>query len=328
MEKSMKKLNLLKYSKSFLFPTNNYSSIFKFNRKLFSLNNDGKDTRDSFKNSSENLDEKERSFGFKNVKMNLHQNLVNEVFSNVASKYDLMNDVMSLGVHRLWKTEFVNSIGQIRPNYNYDNDGKCNITPMRIIDVAGGTGDISLKILEKAEEYFSKDINSTYPVEISVVDINKNMLEEGKKKCEEKGIDQSKLNFIECNAENLSFLKDSSVDLYTISFGIRNCTRRDNVLKEAFRVLKRGGRIMCMEFSHVQIPVFDKFYDFYSTNIIPELGGFFANDKDSYKYLIESIKKFPTQEDFKKEFVEAGFSFTKYVNLSGGIVAIHSGVKI
>lgn len=136
------------------------------------------------------------------------------------------------------------------------------------------------------------------------------------------------IEFIECNAENLSFLKDESIDIYTISFGIRNCTNIDKVLKECFRVLKKGGRFMCLEFSHVEVPILKNIYDFYSFYMIPEMGGVLANDKESYQYLVESIRKFPNQETFKKMIEDAGFSAVSYKNLSGGICAIHSGIKI
>lgn len=277
--------------------------------------------------SNENSNKSEfKSFGYKDVKSEDHQNLVNSVFANVANKYDLMNDVMSLGVHRVWKTEFVNMIGHLRANSSKDNEGKLVYTPMKIIDVAGGTGDISYKILEKANETSKRHLD-VFPVDIKVVDINTKMLEEGRKRAEKEGV-SNKLEFIECNAEKLSFVEDNSIDLYTISFGIRNCTNRLAVLKEANRVLKKGGRFMCMEFSQVVVPGFNLVYDWYSENIIPELGGLFAGDKESYRYLIESIRRFPKQEEFKSEIEDAGFMFAKYTNFSGGICAVHSGIKL
>lgn len=266
-----------------------------------------------------------RSFGEKVVDPQEHQGLVNEIFRNVANKYDLMNDVMSLGVHRLWKTEFVNSIGHIRP-ITTKHDGIVEHRPMKIIDVAGGTGDIGFKILAKAEETAHKYLD-TFPVDITIVDINEKMLEEGEKRAHEMGVSE-KVKFKVCNAETLDFLEDNSVDLYTISFGIRNCTNRAKVLNEAYRVLRKGGRFMCMEFSEVIIPGLDQIYNFYSDNVIPELGGIFANDKESYKYLVESIRKFPKQDAFKSEIEFSGFSFVKYINLSAGICAIHSGIKL
>jgi len=279
-----------------------------------------------FSSKNDDSTDKKRSFGYKDVKIEEHQSMVNQIFNNVANKYDLMNDVMSAGVHRLWKTEFVNMIGHLRPNSVKNKEGTVITTPMKIIDVAGGTGDISFKILSKANEYHKKYLD-IFPVEIKVVDINVNMLEEGRKRAE-KELVSDKLSFIECNAEKLNFVPDDSIDLYTISFGIRNCTNRENVIKEAFRVLKKGGRFMCMEFSHVTIPGLNLIYDWYSENVIPELGGLVMNDKESYRYLVESIRRFPNQEDFKNEITKGGFSFTNYVNFSGGIVAVHSGIKI
>jgi len=281
----------------------------------------------SFQFSNKSNEDKTRSFGFKDVKINEHQKMVNEVFDNVANKYDLMNDVMSFGIHRLWKKEFVEMIGHIRSNIIKNEEGRVEYRPMKIIDVAGGTGDISFKILDKAEEYHKKHLD-IFPVEIKVVDINTNMLEEGRIRAGKMGVSSERLSFIESNAEDLSFIDDSSIDLYTISFGIRNCTNRDNVLKEAFRVLKKGGRFMCMEFSHVNLPVFHQVYDWYSVNIIPYLGQVIMNDKQSYQYLVESIRRFPCQEDFVNEIKNGGFSFVNYINLSGGIVAVHSGIKI
>lgn len=267
------------------------------------------------------------TFGFKTVKKEERQSLVNSVFANVSSKYDVMNDAMSLGVHRIWKNEFVNSIGLIKPNIIYDEQGKGREEKMQIIDVAGGTGDIAFRIWEKSRKY-ANSYYSIMPAEIKVVDINASMLEVGKNRAKEMNIPEEDLKFIECNAETLSFLPDNSVDLYTIAFGIRNCTNLEKVLREAHRVLKKGGRFMCMEFSHVQVPVLSSIYDFYSFYVIPELGGLIANDKPSYQYLVESIRNFPNQETFKKLITQCGFEAANYINLSGGIVAIHSGVKL
>jgi 2-methoxy-6-polyprenyl-1,4-benzoquinol methylase len=237
-----------------------------------------------------------------------------------------MNDAMSLGVHRIWKNEFVNSIGLLKPNVIYQN-GKSYEDRMKIIDMAGGTGDISFKILERAK-YFSKKYYTIMPVHITVSDINKDMLEVGKQKAKEMNIPDEDLSWKEANAENLDFLSENSLDLYTISFGIRNCTNLDKVLKEAYRVLKKGGRFMCLEFSHVQVPIISNIYDLYSFYVIPQLGQYIANDKDSYQYLVESIRKFPNQENFAKIIKESGFEGVKYTNLSGGVCAIHQGIKL
>ena len=316
----MKKMNITIFSS---YIKKNSQSFNRLNKMIYNT------TTKNFSNTNnENQNkEKEKSFGFKTVQASLHQGMVNEVFSKVSNKYDLMNDVMSLGIHRLWKTEFVNQIGYIKPNCFYNEKGEKEETPLKIIDVAGGTGDISHRILEKAEEYYKANLNSIFPVQITVVDINADMLSEGKKRAEEMGISTDRLDFRECNAETL-YLEDNSVDLYTISFGIRNCTNRDVVLKEANRVLKKGGRFMCLEFSHVVLPVMSDIYGFYSSNIIPKMGELVANDRESYQYLIESIQKFPKQEDFKQEIIDAGFKFANYKNLSVGICAIHSGTKI
>ena len=161
---------------------------------------------------------------------------------------------------------------------------------------------------------------------MTVIDINANMLVEGKKNAEKRNINGIK--WVEANAERLDFLKDNSVDLYTISFGIRNCTNLDNVLKEAYRVLKKGGRLSVLEFSEVVVPGLNVIYDFYSFNVIPELGQVISGDRESYQYLVESIRNFPKQEQFKQIIENAGFTNVNYINLSGGICAIHNGLKI
>jgi demethylmenaquinone methyltransferase/2-methoxy-6-polyprenyl-1,4-benzoquinol methylase len=240
-------------------------------------------------------------FGFKEVEKGDKESLVKGVFSNVAPKYDIMNDVMSFGVHRLWKDTFIKMLNP--------KDGT------KLLDVAGGTGDIAFRFLKKAHNGH-----------VTVCDINPEMLQEGYKNA----IDKNILNGIEwlCgNAEKLP-LPDSTYDYYTIAFGIRNVTNIAAALKEAHRVLKPGGRFMCLEFSKVENPILAKAYDFYSFKIIPKMGELVAKDKDSYQYLVESIRKFPPQEQFLQMIKDAGFSQTKYTNLSGGSVAIHSGWKV
>jgi 2-methoxy-6-polyprenyl-1,4-benzoquinol methylase len=309
--------------------TSNSLSQFKYKIPLtkFKFSSTNKEESTTSSNSSSQSNPDYTSFGFKTVKKEERQSLVNTVFANVASKYDIMNDAMSLGVHRVWKNEFVNTIGLLKPNIIYDEKGNSHQEKMKVIDVAGGTGDISFRIYERARSY-SKNYFSIMPVEIKVIDINANMLEVGKMRAKEMGIPDEDIQWHESNAETLTFLPDNSVDLYTISFGIRNCTNLNKVMKEAYRVLKKGGRFMCLEFSHVQVPVLSSIYDFYSFNVIPQLGQLIAGDKDSYQYLVESIRKFPDQETFKGVIKNAGFEGANYINLSGGICAIHSGIKI
>ena len=245
------------------------------------------------------------SFGFKTVDEDQRQGLVNEVFSNVAENYDLMNDLMSGGMHRLWKEAFINWLAPSQTLQNYHH-----------LDVAGGTGDIAMRLLGAAN-----------PKARSVIcDISGEMLRVGEKRAHEQGYAE-RLSFVQGNAECLPF-PDNSFDAYTIAFGIRNVTHIDQALREAKRVLKRGGRFMCLEFSKVEVPMLDKIYDLFSFNVIPHLGQLTSGDRDSYQYLVESIRKFPPQEDFVKMIEEAGFEQVKYRNLSGGIAAMHSGWKL
>ena len=201
-----------------------------------------------------------------------------EVFSSVADSYDLMNDAMSLGIHRIWKNEFVNQIGPIKRRKVLDADGNVeSAEPLRCLDVAGGTGDISFRILDKAWQDSPEQLSA----KITVSDINPDMLEVGKKRAVERGSFHD-LDFKVINAEDLSIFDDDSHDLYTIAFGIRNVTDRPQALREAHRILRRGGRFMCLEFSEVVVPGFKQVYDNYSFNAIPVLGQYLANDKDSY----------------------------------------------
>ncbi len=229
------------------------------------------------------------------------------VFDNVADRYDLMNDLMSGGIHRIWKERFIH---MIRPKAIRE-DGQA----MRYLDVAGGTGDIAFRIRKK-----------TGPcAEIILCDLNENMLSVGRNRA----IDRGWINGFEWvtgNAESLP-LPDSSVDIYTIAFGLRNVTHIDTALKEAHRVLRKGGKFFCLEFSHVKPKIFSKVYDTYSSLIIPQLGKIIADDKESYQYLIESIRKFPTQENLLSRMLSSGFTNNKYTNFSSGIVAVHQGEK-
>jgi len=197
--------------------------------------------------------------------------------------------------------------------------------PLKCLDVAGGTGDISFRILEKARH---DDPSAGKPsVDIIVSDINPDMLEVGKKRAVERGIFHD-LNFRVINAEDLSSIESDSLDLYTISFGIRNVPDRPKALREAYRCLRKGGRFMCLEFSDVTVPGLKQIYDFYSFNVIPQLGHAIANDKDSYQYLVESIKMFPKQPEFAMMIEDAGFKCVSYTNMTGGIVALHTGYKL
>ena len=240
-------------------------------------------------------------FGFETVPEAEKAKKVQGVFTSVASKYDVMNDVMSLGVHRIWKEAMMDWLAP-RPS-------------QKLLDVAGGTGDISFKFLKRAGFGHA-----------TVLDITENMLIEGRKRAEANQVLNS-LNWVVGDAMALPFA-DNSFDVYTISFGIRNVTRPQEALNEAFRVLRPGGRLMVLEFSQIPVPLAQKAYDFYSFNVIPRMGKLIANDRDSYQYLIESIRKFPNQETFLSMVRQAGFENANYRNLSRGIAALHSGWKI
>ena len=242
-------------------------------------------------------------FGFKSVSFQEKTNLVRDVFASVASKYDIMNDLMSGGMHRLWKKEFISQI----PDFH----GK-------LLDMASGTGDIARKYYAKAKE---EGINPN----IIACDASAEMLQEGRNKAVDAGILDIKYHVTE--AEKLPF-EDAHFDYYTVAFGVRNFTDIPAALKEAHRVLKPGGKFLCLEFSHIQKPILEPLYDFYSMNIIPFIGKIVAQDEGSYRYLVESIRKFPTQETFKKMIENAGFNKVAYQNLTFGTVAIHTGYKI
>jgi len=240
-------------------------------------------------------------FGYKEVETTEKAKLVGGVFSSVASKYDIMNDAMSLGVHRLWKDRFIKDLNPRKGS--------------KLLDVAGGTGDIAFRFLKSAAEGA-----------VTVCDINPDMLLEGKKRAIDKNILQN-IEWVCGDAEKLP-MPSSSFDYYTIAFGIRNVTNIENAIAEAYRVLKPGGRFMCLEFSHVDNPLPGKIYDIFSFQIIPKIGKAVAGDEASYQYLVESIRKFPKQEEFAAMIKRAGFENVKYTDLSGGIVAIHSGWKV
>jgi len=259
--------------------------------------------------------------GFREVPEEQKSKLVGDVFSSVAGNYDLMNDLMSVGLHRLWKDRLVS---KLRP-----------FPGMQHLDVAGGTGDVAFRVvdaIQKAEQRspgnMLADAEEVDQTRVYVCDINPNMLEVGKQRAKERGLgNASSLVWMEGDAEALS-LKDNSMDGYTIAFGIRNVTHIDRALKEAHRVLRRGGRFLCLELSHVSTPGFKEIYDAYSFSIIPAMGQMVSGDRASYQYLVESIRKFPTQEKFASMIADAGFQDVQYENLVGGVVAIHSGFKL
>lgn len=247
------------------------------------------------------MNEKTTHFGFEDIPEAEKAGRVQGVFGSVASKYDVMNDVMSVGIHRIWKEAMM--------------DWLAPRAGQRLLDVAGGTGDISFKFLRRAGHGHA-----------TVLDLTEPMLVEGRKRAEAEQLSES-LDWIVGDAMNLPF-DDNSFDVYTISFGIRNVTRPQEALNEAYRVLKPGGRLMVLEFSQLPNPMMQKAYDLYSFNIIPRMGQVIANDRDSYQYLVESIRQFPDQETFLGMVREAGFEQAKYRNLTMGIAALHSGWKI
>ncbi|MDX2288199.1 MAG: bifunctional demethylmenaquinone methyltransferase/2-methoxy-6-polyprenyl-1,4-benzoquinol methylase UbiE [Hyphomicrobiaceae bacterium] len=247
------------------------------------------------------------SFGFREVPRQARQGLVNEVFSSVAARYDVMNDLMSGGLHRLWKADLIAWLNPPRPS---------SPRPFALLDVAGGTADVALRYAR-----------ATGAAATAVVcDISPEMLEVGTKKVADAGLSQ-RITLIEGNAEALPF-PDRSFEAYTIAFGIRNVTDVPQALREAHRVLKVGGRFLCLEFSECQVPMLDKLYDLHSFEVIPRLGQAVAGDAESYRYLVESIRKFPKQDAFADMIREAGFARVSYRNLTGGIAAIHSGWKV
>ncbi len=249
--------------------------------------------------------DKDVAFGFRRVAEDEKQGLVNEVFSKVAERYDQMNDLMSAGLHRLWKDDLVAML-------NPPRDG----TPFHHLDVAGGTGDVAFRVARAGGPN----------VRVTVADINAEMVGEGRKRAEADGL-LGRCAFTVGNAESLAF-PDKSFDGYTIAFGIRNVTHIDKALAEAYRVLRPGGHFLCLEFSHVDLPLADRIYDAYSFTVIPAVGKVVTGDGQPYRYLVESIRTFPKQDDFKSMIEEAGFANVSYRNLTGGVVAIHSGWRI
>ncbi|WP_299300628.1 bifunctional demethylmenaquinone methyltransferase/2-methoxy-6-polyprenyl-1,4-benzoquinol methylase UbiE [uncultured Litoreibacter sp.] len=240
-------------------------------------------------------------FGYRDVPEADKAGMVHGVFSNVASKYDVMNDVMSVGIHRVWKDAMM--------------DWLAPRAGQRLLDVAGGTGDIAFRFLDRAGA-----------ADAVVLDMTENMLIEGRKRAEAEAM-SAQLDWVVGDAMALPF-EDNSFDVYTISFGIRNVTRIADALAEAYRVLRPGGRLMVLEFSQLPNPAMQKAYDLYSFNVIPKMGQLIANDSDSYQYLVESIRKFPDQDRFASMIRDAGFENVSYRNMTFGVAALHSGWKI
>ena len=248
-----------------------------------------------------NDSDKTTHFGFETVAESDKAGRVQGVFNSVASKYDIMNDVMSVGIHRVWKEAMM--------------DWLAPRAGQKLLDVAGGTGDVSFKFLGRAGSGHA-----------TVLDLTEPMLVEGRKRAEAAAMADS-LDWVVGDAMALPF-EDNTFDVYTISFGIRNVTRPQEALNEAYRVLRPGGRLMVLEFSQLPNPMMQKAYDLYSFNVIPRMGQMIANDRDSYQYLVESIRNFPDQETFLGMLRTAGFGQAKYRNPSLGIAALHSGWKI
>ena len=250
---------------------------------------------------SEQNSEEKTHFGYKDVDKNQKESLVADVFHSVAAKYDIMNDVMSFGVHRLWK-RFTIDASNVRPG-------------QKVLDLAGGTGDLTRK--------FSEIVGDTGQVVLA--DINDSMIKVGREKLHNLGA-VGNIEYVQANAQALPFA-ENTFDLVTIAFGLRNVTDKDEALRSIFRVLKPGGRLLVLEFSKPEQEWLNKAYDFYSFKILPEMGGLIANDKESYQYLSESIRMHPNQETLKSMMETAGFDQVEYTNLTGGIVALHKGFK-
>jgi demethylmenaquinone methyltransferase/2-methoxy-6-polyprenyl-1,4-benzoquinol methylase len=247
------------------------------------------------------MTDKTTHFGSQTVREDEKAGMVRDLFSDVANKYDIMNDVMSVGIHRVWKEAMM--------------DWLAPRAGQKLLDVAGGTGDVSFKFLKRAGHGHA-----------TVCDLTEGMLIEGRKRAEAEQMADS-LDWVVGDAMALPF-EDNTFDVYTISFGIRNVTRPQEALNEAYRVLRPGGRLMVLEFSQLPNPMMQKAYDLYSFNVIPRMGQVIANDRNSYQYLVESIRNFPDQDTFLGMVRSAGFENAKYRNMTMGIAALHSGWKI
>jgi len=253
-------------------------------------------------------------FGFREVPLERKQGLVDDVFHSVARRYDLMNDLMSGGLHRAWKDALVTAVNP--PRRRPARETAANAPPFALLDLAGGTGDIAFRVIEAG----SSGTRAT------VVDINADMLAVGRARAAERGLDDA-IAFVEGNAEAMPFA-DRSYDAVAIAFGIRNVPRIEAALAEAHRVLRIGGRFLCLEFSTVDVPGLDALYEFYSFNVIPALGRAVAGDAEAYRYLVESIRRFPRPDVFADMIRAAGFARVSFQRMSGSIVALHSGWRL
>ena len=255
-------------------------------------------------------------FGFEQVALGDKQARVDDVFHSVARRYDLMNDLMSGGLHRAWKGVLVTALNPPKARDSSDRPAMPGAQPFALLDLAGGTGDVAFRAVEAG----GADLRAT------VVDINTDMLDVGRARAGERGLDDA-ITFVEGNAEALPF-PDRSYDAVTVAFGIRNVPRIEAALKEAHRVLRIGGRFLCLEFSTVDVPGLDALYDFYSFNVIPALGRAVTDDEAAYRYLVESIRRFPRPEVFSDMMRGAGFARVSFQRMTGGIVALHSGWRL
>ena len=258
-------------------------------------------TGDSSSDRERSTGEAPVSFGYRKISAADKPSMVQSVFRNVASRYDLMNDVMSAGTHRLWKAALVDWLAP-RPG-------------LRVLDMAGGTGDIAFRIHTRCPDS-----------DILVCDLTEEMLNVGRDRAVDRGILKG-LDWLCADAETLP-LRDRSVEAYTVSFGLRNVTHLEHALAEAYRVLKPGGRFLCLEFSQVALPLLRDAYDLYSFRIIPRLGEVIARDRESYQYLVESIRRFPDQDGLARRMAAAGLARVQYRNLMGGVAALHSGWRL
>ena len=255
-------------------------------------------------------------FGFEQVALGDKQARVDDVFHSVARRYDLMNDLMSGGLHRAWKGVLVTALNPPKARASPDSPAMRGAQPFALLDLAGGTGDVAFRAIEAG----GADLRAT------VVDINADMLDVGRARAGERGVDDA-ITFVEGTAEALPF-PDRSYDAVTIAFGIRNVPRIEAALKEAHRVLRIGGRFLCLEFSTVDVPGLEALYDFYSFNVIPALGRAVTDDEAAYRYLVESIRRFPRPEVFSDMMRGAGFARVSFQRMTGGIVALHSGWRL